>query len=94
MILMHRYEPAPSGVIVPGARKLKSGTERHPVSGGGMIVLDMNAGDTLEIIDPQGRQTCELTVFNQSGECSPKALQIPSGKTCLLYTSPSPRDRG
>lgn len=79
MILMHRYEPAPSGVVIPGARKLIAGTERHPVSAGGMIVLDMNAGDTLEIIDPQGMQACEVVVFNQSGECLPEALQIPSG---------------
>ena len=83
MIMMHRFEPAQSGVIRPGSLKLPADTERYPVNANGMIVIDLNPGDLLEIIDPEGRQQCELAIFDKKGQCVP---------ACLLYTSPSPRD--
>ena len=43
-------------------------------------VLRMNTGDTIGILDGTGNQfICEITEANP--------------KDCLLYTSPSPRDR-
>ena len=54
MIMMHRFEPAKSGVIRPGSLKLPADTERYPVNADGMIVIDLHPGDLLEIIDPEG----------------------------------------
>ena len=87
MIMMHRFEPAKSGVILPGSLKLPSGTERYPVNARGMIVIDLHSGDLLEIIDPEGRQPCELAIFNKAGACVPDALQV-HGATQIDSTIP------
>jgi len=76
MIMMHRFEPAQSGVIRPGSLKLPDDTERYPVNARGMIVIDLHPGDLLEVIDPQGRQRCELAIFNKAGQCVPDALNV------------------
>ncbi len=76
MIMMHRFETAKSGVILPGSLKLPADTERYPVNASGMIVIDLHPGDLLEIIDPEGRQQCELAIFNKAGQCVPDALRI------------------
>ena len=81
MILMHRYEPAKSGVILPGNMKLATGTERYPVNANGMIVVDLRPGDLIEVIDPQGRQACEIALFDSDGKCRPDALKIHGAKT-------------
>jgi aminomethyltransferase len=54
-------------ILQPGLRLLPPGTERYRIRGGGATVLAMGAGDSLEIIDPEGRQPGELTVFGPSG---------------------------
>jgi len=76
MIMMHRFEPAQSGVIRPGSLKLPADTERYPVNANGMIVIDLYPGDLLEIIDPEGRQQCELAIFDSAGQCAPNALSV------------------
>lgn len=64
MTLLHRFEPAKSGILLPGSLKLETGTERYPVNANGMIVIDLKPGDLLEVIDPQGRQPCEIVLFD------------------------------
>jgi aminomethyltransferase len=54
-------------LLEPGLRLLPPGTERYRVRGGGAMVVAMGAGDTLEIIDPEGRQPGELTIFGPAG---------------------------
>ena len=76
MIMMHRYEPVKSGVLLPGNLKLAADTERYPVNANGMIVIDLHPGDLLEIIDPEGRQPCELAIFTKDGTCTPEALHF------------------
>ena len=76
MIMMHRFEPAQSGVIRPGSLKLPADTERYPVNADGMIVIDLFPGDLLEIIDPEGKQQCELAIFDKAGQCTPNALSV------------------
>ena len=58
---------APPRLLIPGMRALPAGTERYPISGGGGIVVSLRAGDTLEVIDPQGLQSCEIAVFDEQG---------------------------
>jgi len=81
MIMLHRFEPAKSGVMLPGSLKLESGTERYPVNANGMIVVDLRPGDLIEVIDPQGKQACELGLFNSDGKCQPTALSIHGSHT-------------
>ena len=76
MTLLHRFEPAKSGILLPGSLKLETGTERYPVNANGMIVIDLKPGDLLEVIDPQGRQPCEIVLFDSKGSCKPDALTI------------------
>ncbi len=50
-------------VRVPGIRTLPPGTERYRISGGGALVIELHPGDLLEVIDPEGRQHCEIVAF-------------------------------
>ncbi len=54
-------------LLQPGLRALPAGTERYRVRGGGAAVFAMAAGDILEIVDPEGRQPGELTIFGPTG---------------------------
>jgi len=54
-------------LLEPGLRLLPPGTERYRVRGGGAMVVPVGAGDTLELIDPEGRQPGELTIFGPAG---------------------------
>ena len=56
-------------LLVPGLRALPAGTERYPIAGGGGIVVSLAAGDTLQVIDPQGLQHCEIAAFDEQGVC-------------------------
>ena len=58
-------------LLVPGLRALPAGTERYPIAGGGGIVVSLAAGDTLQVIDPQGLQHCEIAAFDEQGVCNP-----------------------
>ncbi len=58
----------------PGLPLLGTRLERYPVRGGGAAVIDLSEGDSLEIIDPQGLQRCELAVFGKDGNEDAAAL--------------------
>lgn len=51
-----------AGLMLTGA-----GVERYRINGGGATVLALTAGDELEIVDPEGRQQCELAAFAADG---------------------------
>ena len=61
-------------VLVPGLLLLGPGVERYRVSGGGATVIALNAGDELEVVDPEGRQRCELVAFDADGRSDPGLL--------------------
>ena len=56
----------------PGLRALPPGVERHLVKGGGLSVINLDPDDTVEITDTEGKQKCEIIVFNKDGkpDCS------------------------
>ena len=68
-----------SAVLVPGLMMLGPGIERYRVTGGGATVLALDAGDELEIVDPEGRQPCELVAFDASGRSDPDLLEVANG---------------
>ena len=63
-----------TGILLPGLMMLGPGVERYRVTGGGATVVALDAGDELEIVDPEGRQRCELVAFDASGRSDPGLL--------------------
>ena len=82
--------PARRGpVLVPGLPVLPPNVERHPVPGGGTRTLTLDAGDELTVVDREGRQPCELVVFDAGGRPDPaiigaKADGAPLGIRAIL----------
>ena len=60
----------------PGLMALPPGVERYFVRGGGLSVLDVLPEDKLEIINDEGKQTCEIVVFNSKGKSDPSILNL------------------
>ena len=52
----------------PGLRTLPPGVERYFVKGGGLTVIEVLSEDKIEITNEEGRQTCEIIVFNSKGK--------------------------
>ena len=77
MTLPSAVLPAPTrrgAVLVPGLPVLPPNVERHPVPGGGTRTLTLDAGDELTVIDREGRQPCELVVFDATGRSDPAII--------------------
>ena len=67
--------PARRGpVLVPGLPVLPPNVERHPIPGGGTRTLTLDAGDELTVVDREGRQPCELVVFDVGGRADPALI--------------------
>ena len=52
----------------PGLRTLPPGVERYYVKGGGLSVIEVFPEDKIEIINDEGKQLCEVLVFNSKGK--------------------------
>ena len=76
---MTTLDAARSSVLVPGLMLLGPGVERYRVTGGGATVLALDAGDELEIVDPEGCQPCELVAFTANGQSDPSLLEVTDG---------------
>ena len=60
----------------PGLRTLPPGVERYFVKGGGLSVIQISPEDKLEIINNEGRQICEIIVFNSKGQSDLSILNL------------------
>ena len=60
----------------PGLRTLPPGVERYFVKGGGLSVIKISPEDKLEIINDEGKQTCEVIVFNSKGKSDLSILNL------------------
>ena len=52
----------------PGLRVLPPGVERYYVKGGGLSIIEVSPEDKIEIINDEGKQICEIIVFNNKGK--------------------------
>ena len=52
----------------PGLRHLPPGVERYFVQGGGLSIIEISAEDKIEIINDEGKQTCEVIVFDSQAK--------------------------
>ena len=60
----------------PGLRTLPPGVERYYVRGGGLSVIEVLPEDKIEIVNDEGKQTCEVIVFNSKGKCDLSILNL------------------
>ena len=52
----------------PGLNLLPPGVERYIVLGGGLTGIQILPDDSIEIINDEGNQICEISVFNKDGK--------------------------
>jgi len=81
------------GVLVPGLRVLPEDVERHPVAALGSLALDIDEGDEISVLDPEGLQPAELVFFDQHGKSRAGMLGgesagKPDGLIALLTDDP------
>ena len=60
----------------PGLRTLPPGVERYYVKGGGLSVIEVSPEDKIEIVNDEGKQTCEIIVFNTKGKSDLSILNL------------------
>ncbi|KKW68038.1 aminomethyltransferase [Lampropedia cohaerens] len=61
--------PQHSALREPGLQAWPAGVDRYLVPGRGVCLLEIAAGECLELIDPEGGQPCELMLFDKDGRC-------------------------
>ena len=64
----------------PGLNVLPPGVERHIVNGGGLTGVQIFPEDEIEIINDEGNQVCEVTVFNKDGKSELSILDLKEHK--------------
>ena len=60
----------------PGLRTLPPGVEKYFVKGGGLSLIEVLPEDKIEIINDEGRQICEIVVFNSQGKSDLSILNL------------------
>jgi len=64
----------------PGLNILPLGVERHVVNGGGLTGLQIFPDDEIEIVNDEGNQICEVSVFNKDGKSELAILNLKENK--------------
>lgn len=60
--------PKPSSIIKPQIFSMPPGTERYVVEGQGAILIAIETGDRLTVINDEGGQRCEIVVADAKGK--------------------------
>ena len=64
----------------PGLNILPPGVERYVVNGGGITGIQIFPDDEIEIINNEGNQICEISVFNKNGKSETGILNLKENK--------------
>ncbi len=64
-------------ILIPGIRRLPPGVERYVVPAAGSVMVTVLAGDTLNIVNTEGGQTCEIVAFDNAARQVPGILGRP-----------------
>ena len=64
----------------PGLNVFPLGVERYVVNGGGLTGIQILPDDEIEIINDEGNQICEITVFNKDGKSELGILNLKESK--------------
>ena len=65
----------------PGLNALPLGVERHVVNGGGLTGIQILPDDEIEIVNDEGNQICEISVFNKDGKSELAILNLKENKS-------------
>ena len=65
----------------PGISALPLGVERHVVNGGGLTGVQILPDDEIEIVNDEGNQICEISVFNKDGKSELAILNLKENKS-------------
>jgi len=60
----------------PGMNFLPPGVERYTVNGGGLTGIQILPEDEIKIINDEGNQICEISVFNKDGKSELSILNL------------------
>ena len=61
------FVPQPSIIQRPGILTLPDDLERYVVSPGGSVIVEIEGGDTITVLDVEGLQPCELVTAASNG---------------------------
>ena len=64
----------------PGLNSLPPGVERYIVEGGGLTGIQILPDDEIEILNNEGNQVCEISVFNKDGKSELAILNLKEAK--------------
>lgn len=81
LLLRPPFVPGPpraSRVIEPIGLHAPRGVERHPVEGGSVLLVQVEAGDRLSIVNDEGGQVCEVLALSPEGRAEPQRLGAPA----------------
>lgn len=87
--------PAPSNILRPGLLTLPPGVERYMIEGGGSLIIEVETGDQIRIIDKEGCQPGEIIGLGADGQFNDGVLDqkadcdAPGFKTILSGNDPS-----
>jgi len=70
--------PKPSIVLQPQIFSLPPGTERYVIEGCGAILIRVEAGDTLRVVNTEGGQPCEIVCAGSDGKADGSLLGAPT----------------
>ncbi len=65
----------------PGLNVLPPGVERYVINGGGLTGIQIFPEDEIEIINNDGNQICEISVFNKDGKSELGILNLKENKS-------------
>ena len=65
----------------PGLNVLPPGVERYTVNGGGITGIQIFPDDEIEIVNDEGNQICEISVFNKDGKSNTGILNLKENKS-------------
>ena len=58
---------SPVRTLEPGLNTLPPNIERYVVRAGGITTIELIAGDEFQLVNPEGMQRGEITVFDRQG---------------------------
>ena len=64
----------------PGLNALPPGVERYVINGGGLTGIQILPDDEIEIINNEGNQICEISIFNKDGKSDLAILNLKESK--------------
>ena len=65
---------SPARILEPGLNTLPKNTERYVVRAGGITALELFPGDEIELVNPEGMQVGEISVFDQHGKSDMQSI--------------------